>query len=299
MTSEFNKTVFCVMVSFNPSLEGIKHSIESVLANHVKLVLVDNGSNNQQAIADFIVPLDGIILIPLSENAGIAFAQNRGIEYALEHGADFIWLSDQDTIYQHDFAPRMVKAFDKAGDKIAAIAPSFYDTNRGDVQPIVCLTPFTSKRLPEAGLNQVSHMIASGMFIPSSIMKLVGFKQESLFIDWVDIEWCWRATNQYKLKLYVTGDVEINHTLGDTNVAFLGKKVILRSPFRHYFMIRNAVYLALYSSVTVFPIRLELLAKAIIWTVLFPLLANNKVEQLNATFKGLFHGLVNKLGPKK
>lgn len=221
-----SNNVFCVMVSFNPSIKDIKVSIQSVLANQVKLVLVDNGSANQHALATYVENFDGVVFIPLQENVGIAAAQNRGIEYALNNDTDYVWLSDQDSVYSTDFIVNMLLSIENLDqgrrDKIGAIYPSFFDTNRGNIQPIVRLNPFFRQYHVLPGLNNASHIIASGMLIPAQALRDVGLKLDGLFIDWVDTEWCWRAIGKGKLIL-VNGDVVISHTLGDSYVNLLGK----------------------------------------------------------------------------
>lgn len=290
----------CIVVTYNPSIDYLSKVVKSILDNKVGLLVVDNGSFNQDVIKNIITKEDGHF-IGLDENVGIAAAQNRGIEFALKHEYEYIWLSDQDTVYKRDFSKRMLNLFKNSSeaDDIAAIGPSFLDTNRNVLQPIVSMKPFTQKRQPEIGFNQVSHMIASGMVIPIKKIQLVGMKQENLFIDWVDMEWCWRAEYLFKQKLYVVGDVQIVHTLGDTYVNFFGRKIIMRSSFRHYFMVRNAIALAIYSRSTPFFVSLELFLKGFVWAILLPLLApQDKLQHLKATLTGVFHGLFNRLGPK-
>lgn len=102
---------------------------------------------------------------------------------------------------------------------------------------------------------------------------------------------------KYGYDIFVNGDVQMVHALGDSHVELLGRKVILRSPFRHYFMVRNAVSLAFYSTYLVFPVRAELFVKALVWTFLFPLLAPTKrLQHLKSTSAGFLHGLFNRLG---
>lgn len=295
-----SKSVACVMVSYNPIAEKIFESINSILANDVTLIVVDNGSSNRTQILKLVDGSPKAIFISLDVNIGIAAAQNVGIKIALDKDFEYIWLSDQDTIYEPNFSKEMIGCFKVPDDNVAAIGPSFYDTNRGSVQPIVVFSPFTTKKQPSPGLNSVSHMISSGMFIPSQKIREIGLKQDDLFIDWVDMEWCWRAENLFNQKLFVTGDVQIEHTLGDTYKNFLGRKVILRSSFRHYFMVRNAIGLSIYSKSLAPFTRVELFAKAVIWMLLLPMLApSNKLQHLNSTVTGALHGLINRLGPAK
>ena len=91
----------------------------------------------------------------------------------------------------------------------------------------------------------------------------------------------------------------IEHSLGDGFVFFLGKKVSIRSPLRHYYMVRNAVHIALHSRSATAPIRCEIFAKALAWTLIFPLIApSQKRQHLRATLSGMWDGLRNRMGSK-
>ncbi|NCO14331.1 MAG: glycosyltransferase family 2 protein [Shewanella vesiculosa] len=299
-----NKQVICVMVSFNPDIDGLLKSVESVLANNVQLILVDNGSANQNEIVKLVNNSENVVFCPLQENKGIAAAQNRGIEVALNDSVEFIWLSDQDTLYPIDFLDIMLHAFKSMSEeeqyKVAALAPSFYDHTLSLVQPVFRFSPYTKRSIPHKGLNESTHVIASGMLIPKVVFSRVGFKREDFFIDWVDTEWCWRSIYQYKLKIWVVGDVQIDHVLGDEFGVFLTKKFTLRTPFRHYFMVRNAVAIILFFKKLPLIPRLEILFKTMVRVLLFPIIAPcNKREHFIALWTGVFHGLFNKLGPKK
>lgn len=299
----FNNVVYCVMVSYNPDLNLLIKSVKSILANKVKLVIVDNGSMNQYEIKEAICLKEEIEVIFLQKNKGIAFAQNEGIMFALNHGAQFIWLSDQDSIYPDDFLTKMLAAIENLDkqlqDKLGAIGPSFYDTNRGNVQPVVRFSPFFKQFPVLSGLNYAAHIIASGMIIPAQALRDIGLKRDDLFIDWVDTEWCWRATKNGKF-IFVNGDVIISHILGDSYVELFGKKVIIRSPFRHYFMIRNELALAIYYRGLPFGARVEMVGRTFIRLLLIPFIApKSKMNYLSSGAKGLLHGLMNKLGKFK
>lgn len=145
----------------------------------------------------------------------------------------------------------------------------------------------------------VSHAIASGALIPAKVLHEVGLMQENLFIDWVDLEWCWRAKNRHDYQTICTGDVVIEHTMGDGSIRFLWRKVGIRTPLRRYYMVRNAAHIALYSRSATVPIRVETFAKAFYWTLIFPLIApSQKGQHLRATLAGLWDGLRNRMGQK-
>jgi len=296
---EMNEKVFCIVVTFNPDAAELLKNVRSILENHVALVVVDNGSSNHETIGEQLQGIPDVAFIPLHENRGIAAAQNVGIEYAYEHGGGFFWLSDQDTFYPADYIRKALEFIESLDEKeksnLGVVGPVFYDNNRGAVQPVVVFSPFTRKYMAKEGANVVSHMIASGMVIPRKAIDIVGYKNEGLFIDWVDMEWCWRASYLHDLKLLVCGDLVINHSLGDSHRNILGKKIIFRSPFRHYYMVRNAVSLAVRAKYLPWAVSGELFAKSIAWSLVLPVFSRSgKGQHLKAVATGFYDGLAGR-----
>ena len=184
---------YCIIVTFFPDIEKLKKVIQSIAANNCKIIIVDN-TDKKIEFTDF--PQHHTI--HLEKNTGISCAQNMGIRLALEKGAQYIWLSDQDTIYPTDFLKKMLSAAAAChaqGIDLGALAPAYFDIKKGTIQPFISHTPFTQKFTPTNGLNKISHSIASGTVIPAKTLTKTGLMQENFFIDWVDLEWCWRAKN--------------------------------------------------------------------------------------------------------
>lgn len=288
---------YCIVVTFYPEIKKLEQVIQSIKKNNCQIIIIDNTDKKTK-----FTNLPSHHTIYLEKNLGISYAQNLGIQLALEKGAHYIWLSDQDTIYPHDFLQKMLSAAadcHNQGINIGALAPVYFDTKKGSAQPFINQTPFTRKFTPKKHLNEISHAIASGTLIPAQVLTKTGLMQEDLFIDWVDLEWCWRAKNIFGYQIIGVGDVLIKHNLGDGFVFFLGKKVSIRSPLRHYYMVRNAVHIALHSRSATVPIRGEIFVKALAWSFIFPLIApSHKDQHLRATLSGLWDGLRNRMGQK-
>jgi len=66
--------------------------------------------------------------------------------------------------------------------------------------------------------------------------------REELFIDWVDFEWCCRASQKSFCILSVPG-VSIEHRMGNGARKIAGRTVALRNRVRYYYMIRNGFYI--------------------------------------------------------
>jgi rhamnosyltransferase len=233
-------------------------------------------------------------IIYLNDNYGIAYAQNVGIKKALEENVDYILLSDQDTIYPLDYIEKMLECFKE--DKVAAAGPLFIDAHTGKVQFFVKKGLIGFKKVyPKTGKHEVLQLIASGTIINVKSIQEIGLMKEELFIDWVDMEWCWRATKK-GFKIIGNADVVIEHFHGEKSKEFLGKNITLKSYVRNYYTIRNGIYLALYSNVLDIYRRTLLFFKTFRNIFLFSVLSNDIFLNFKYTLKGFYHGLIGKLG---
>jgi rhamnosyltransferase len=287
--------VYCVVVTYHAEPAALQRVLESIRHQASGVIVVDNTEATEPPCA-----VGAAECIRLGKNMGVATAQNRGISLALDRGADYVWLSDQDTIYPPDFVRKMLACARICGERkirLAALAPAFFDTHAARVRPFIRHAPFIQAFSPVPGPNVVSDAIASGTLIPSEALRRVGSMRDDFFIDWVDIEWCWRARNLHGLQVIAVGDVVIQHALGDAVVPFWGRNITIRSPIRHYYIIRNAMYLALHSPAPTFPIRIQTAYRAVLWTFWYPIVApTRKLENVQACWRGLWHGVIGRLG---
>ena len=83
------------------------------------------------------------------------------------------------------------------------------------------------------------------MLIPLPVIEVIGEMDEGLFIDSVDLEWCFRATAK-GFALYGICSAKMQHNLGDevTPMWFIRRRNVIRhSPTRLYYMMRNRILL--------------------------------------------------------
>ena len=282
--------IYGVVVTYKPDTETLEKLIQSIYSQLSKLIIVDNTPDGSKNLEKFST-LPNIEIVYLRNNYGIAYAQNIGIKKSLEEKANYILLSDQDTIYPVDYVKSMIDCF--RYEKVAAAGPVYINTVTGELSPII--KNYFKKEYVTSGKHEVFQMIASGMIINSLYIKDIGFMREDLFIDWVDLEWCWRARKK-GYKLIVNADVKIEHNLGYKSRTILGKKIALRNHIRHYYMVRNGFYLSLYSHDLDIIHKLILFIKSVIYLIAFPILAKPHLKNLRCTLKGFFDGITGKLG---
>lgn len=228
------------------------------------------------------------------ENIGIAAAQNKGLAVLQAHKCEYGLLLDQDSTVANDFVARIAALFSASKLKnqpIVAIGPRVVCAfNQQAVRPRV------QKELQiYDDLVCVSQIIASGMMIDLSKLDIIGLKDERLFIDGVDHEWCWRAkTNNFMVA--IADSVEMVHVLGDARSSFVGLTYKVGSPVRLYYQFRNILLLCRRSyvpaywktrNIVVLPMRLFVNA----------LLQSDKRSRLKYMLCGLWDGIFNKQGP--
>lgn len=287
--------ISAVYVTYNPDLDVLNASITSIMHQVEKVIVVDNSPVPFETIK--IKDSEKCIFIPLQDNIGIAAAQNIGITKSLEDGAEYLMLSDQDTIYPDGYIKAMLEVI-QADENIGAVVPKFMDSVSQTINPFIGVSKYCFKKItPEHGTYEVMQGIASGKIISAKAIRDVGMMDAELFIDWVDLEWCWRLRKK-GYKVIGNADVCIQHSLGDKSESLVGRQINVRSPMRHYYITRNAFYLALNSDSIGLWLRMNLFFKSFRYIVAFPIVSKPHVKHLKAVTLGFIDGITGKVGRK-
>ena len=284
-----------VLVSYEPEAQTLNDTFASLLPQLDHLFLVDNGSSIDPADLLDLKGEERLTIIRLDENLGIATAQNAGIAAAREMGADFVVLSDQDTVYPQGAISRLLDVFER-WPKAAAVVPLFNDVNKSSSDGFILENSyFFSPTTVAGGEHSLLQAIASGKVIKLSTLEDIGTMDEDLFIDWVDLEWCWRARRR-GYQVIGSGDVEVSHSLGDTSRNIGYREVNLRSPLRHYYITRNAFSLALRTPYLGIVMRCILFVRSLRYPLAFPILSPPRWRNLCAVTAGIADALLGRLG---
>lgn len=285
-----------VYVTYNPNTELLSKSLNSIVSQVDKVTIVDNTPNKDKKLE--MLKTNSVEIIYLEDNYGVAYAQNIGIKKALGENCDYVMLSDQDTIYPDNYISDMIKVFD-IYDNVGAVAPKFIDGMKKSYGGFISLTPIIFRRFfPQSGLHEVMQVIASGKILNAKYLSDIGLMDEELFIDWVDLEWCWRARKK-GYKIIGNADVVIEHQHGDSSKDIGFREVILRSPIRHYYTTRNAFHLALRDKSLDILHRITLFFRSFRYIVGYPILSKPHLTHLKYVLLGFWHGITGKLGKLK
>lgn len=240
--------VVAAIVTYYPDLRGLDLLLESLCGQVQEILIVDNASNGRE-FEDFFrqVPRH-INVLRNPVNVGIGTAVNQAIGWAASRSAECILLLDQDSVVQGGMVGALYAALQRVSAKglVAAVGPCFVDRRTQQPAPFVRIGfPFNQRIWGKPGeIVECDFLITSGSLIPMAALREIGGMEEAFFIDNIDVEWCFRARSK-GWRVYGVSGAVMHHEIGDRIVtlpAGLGE-VIVHSPLRLYYMMRNRVLL--------------------------------------------------------
>ena len=227
--------VCAVLVTYYPSAAMIEN-FHNILAEVQEFVVVDNGSSEYEVNELRIASRNlGFHLIENRENLGIAEALNQGVRWAKDKGYPWVILFDQDSKTQGAFVERMFNTWlsHPRRSQIASIHPRY-------------LVPETGRfgwYAPRAPDGSPFWSMTSGALMPTWIFDNIGWFASEFFIDWVDIEYCFRIRAAGYL-IAESQEAVLVHSPGRSiPSSILGYRFLPshHSAVRRYYMSRNRV----------------------------------------------------------
>ncbi len=230
--------VCAVVVTYSPD-PGFLERLRIIAEQAKQVIIVDNGSTLTSQ--DLDITLQGVVNIELIKNTinlGVATALNQGVRKGLEYEYPWIILFDQDSIPQPNMVKKMLEACEKypkteqlmvMGPKIIFPNCSFVSSTINDKKP----------------LEVVSHVITSGSLISKRAFEAVGYFDDNLCIDYVDIEYCLRLKSR-GYDIVQVRDAILIHSIGNIKEHnIFGENVhpTHHDPIRRYYQFRNAFLL--------------------------------------------------------
>lgn len=289
--------VIAVVVAYHPKAGELETSVNSLLRNFKKVILVWNGPHPLKAPAFFknpkVTPMD------MGDNVGLAKALNQGITRAFDLGAAWVYLSDQDSVLPHNFKLLMQEysAYIPSGIKVSMIGPRYFNETTLEKNRFIRLSLLWVNRF-KPGLNQiyaeVEYLITSGSFISRETFFKVGPKREELFIDFIDIEWSLRA-KRMGYQAIALPNVTIHHRLGDFGFNLFGTRFPIHSPLRIYYYFRNAVYLYKRRYIS---LNWKLVDgfRNIFRFLFYVILVKPRLSYFRMGLLGTYHGIIGRMG---
>lgn len=297
--------VFALVVCFHPD-EHLLIKLVARLSKQVAELWILNNGGISPGLENQILNYPNLHMHTFKGNVGIATALNLGFSIAARHQAEFVVTFDQDSEPPDDHVEILTATWHalarQGGQKIGAIGPSFFDVRNGVVQ-----YPF--HRLDVSGLKvnkiyrqagqdivPVDFLITSGMLVPVS-MWAQGLKfRDELFVDYVDTEWCLRASAA-GFTHFGCFLVSMRHQVSDASTfSFFGLRVFKYNPIRRYYYYRNSVFFIMNPLVS-FGYKLRLGVGLVIRLLFLPFVDDKPIDSVVYSLHGLVDGILGKAGP--
>lgn len=233
-----------VIVLYNPN----KSDIDNILlfSNNYDGIIVDNSDSPSMKAPQ----VGKMRYIHLGGNKGIAGAHNQALELIYKEGsAQFVILLDQDSRLSEDYPHKIVNEYiliKKQFPQLAILGPTIIEKDSGEEYHSAIhhdhhlSTNFILKK----------DIIASGCCFDITSFTTIGKFDSSLFIDFVDTEWCYRAQSMGYI-CGITPNIQLQHKVGQSEI-HIGKHIVsISAPSRYYHQYRNFILLSARSYVPV------------------------------------------------
>ena len=237
-----DKTI-CILVLYKPTDSLLKQVVESII-NQVEIIWIsDNTPGGYNKISEITSKYsDLVVYSKMNGNVGIAKAQNEGIRYAIENNFDYIFFLDQDSISPAGIVNSLVEGYELIagkGIKIGGIGPLPINRVTGKDYPVDIIGYL---QIPDNIIVEARDLMNSASLINVRLFCEVGMMDESLFIDGVDHELCWRAYAK-GYRFFINRNISLSHKLGEGDQRLFGKSIKIPTPFRTYYQYRNYFWL--------------------------------------------------------
>lgn len=223
-----------VIVTYHPG-PSILETLQKLSPQVQGVVIVDNGSPSHELdILRNASRSFGFHLIENGENLGIAEALNQGVRWAKSKEFPWVLLLDQDSKMGDHLVQGMFKAWlshPKRGE-VACVHPRYMHPEIG-----------YTRIAPRASDGSLVWCLTSGALMPAWIFDKIGWFASEFFIDWVDIEYCFRLRAAGYM-LAEAPDAILVHDPGQAAPAsILGLRFwpSHHSAWRRYYMSRNRI----------------------------------------------------------
>lgn len=237
--------IYIIVLNWNGADDTLAclNSLAALTYSNFNVIVVDNGSTDNSLIKlrsySSAYPL---VLLETGKNLGYAGGNNVGTRHAMEHGADFVLVLNNDTTVAPDLLEQLVNAARRNPDAGVFSARVMYFDNPDRVWFDGARWNESSLQLEwpgqgesETNLGTIDHDTdyASGaaLFFRAEVVRKIGLLDETFFLVWEEVDWCFRARKAGWRNLVVT-TAKVWHKIG---VSFGCES----SPLRTYFSIRN------------------------------------------------------------
>jgi rhamnosyltransferase len=227
-----NHFAACVIL-YNPSEDDFKN-IDTYIDKVSKLYIYDNTEtkSNESIFKNY----QNVHYFWNAENKGLSICLNQACEKALNDNFNYLLTMDQDSSFLEENI-----------DQFFSDILSFPDKEKVAVYGLEYDKDY--KSLGKVIFNKKDHLITSASVINLKLFNEIGGFDVNLFIDGVDIDYCYAAMTKGFYNIQFKNNY-FKHSLGEpvrkgsvTSFYLIKKNVRIHSPIRVYYIKRNMLYL--------------------------------------------------------
>jgi rhamnosyltransferase len=240
-------SVGAIIVTYNPDLERLTLSLDSLADQTDRVVIVDNGSTNLAELQALSGTYTAVDIVALEENRGIATGFNTGITHLAKYGGLPSWVltMDQDSVLDTGAIEAMFASFQKLDEttrRRCGILAAAWEVRSPSKR---WLPRRASAALDLGSIGEFQErlsVVSSGNLVRRKLLEEVSYRDD-LFIDHVDTAFCAETHRRGWLVLESKAQL-MEHSLG-VGIVYRGKKRSYENAQRLYYMTRNSTYLLL------------------------------------------------------
>jgi rhamnosyltransferase len=287
--------VCAILVTYHPDPE-FPERLSRVCAQVGATIVVDNGSS--AAELDMLQTSSGNLsttLIANRDNLGVARALNIGVARATTLGFGWVLLLDQDSVVDDDMVRTLcaIHASYPERERLAVIGAGFRDGNSRAAAAQI--------HEPRGQWDEVESVITSGSMLPLSVYRDIGPFRDDFFIDYVDIEYCYRARAK-GYRVIKTRQALMSHAIGlptQHRLLWVRYQATNHSPDRRYYIARNdTVLLRAYGSYSWGLWALKSFTRRFRTCKRIALYESTKTRKIIAVMQGWWDGVRGNMGPR-
>ncbi|WP_353981429.1 rhamnosyltransferase [Salinicola endophyticus] len=230
---------YSVIVAYQPDIARLRLMVDVLEKHGINVIVVDNSEPSVGLHLE-----NDAEVISLNKNVGIAAAQNIGIRRALDGDCEAVVFFDQDSSISAGLLKTLLGKLSRGEKRV--VAPVFFDEKGGFEYPAILVNRWGMRKKvhPSASSVPVSVdiVISSGSAISRAAIETVGLMDETLFIDYVDTEWCLRARS-LDVPIEVLPEAKMLHSIGDASINLIAVRVPVHGALRRYYRVRNSFLL--------------------------------------------------------
>lgn len=286
----------CVIIlnwnGFKDTVECLE-SLQKITFPNYKVIVVDNGSegndagNLKEGFGDYVH------LIENERNCGFAEGNNIGIRYALANlNPDYLLLLNNDTIVAPDFLSELVDTAESKAD-VGITGPKIYSYYEPNIISFIGTdidwwrVGIRPKNEIDVGqfdkIKEVDAVIGCALLIKRATLERIGLLFSGYFAYFEETEWCVQC-RKAEYKVMYSPSAKIWHKLSATTSKAEGLYLYYMTRNRFLFMRRNATKTHLILFV------LRFFFWDILWTTA-AMLRHGDLKSLQVFYKGVIDGI--------